>query len=508
MISSDTETVLVGERTSPYDEYLKTHAVVKDLKRKSARGAVATAVDQTANFVLRFGSTAVLARLLTPHDYGLVGMTAVITGFVAVFKDAGLTTATVQRAEISHAQVSMLFWINLLLGCAVAVILVAVSPGVAAIYREPRLTGITCALAVPFVFGGLTLQHQALLRRQMRFAALAVIDIISLSAGIAVSIVMAWSGFGYWSLAGMGITTAVANAVGVWIAMPWRPSWPQKNSGVRPLLKFGSDLLVFDVAHYFSCQADSFLIGWFWGAAPLAYYQKCYVLMMQPVQQITYPFTAVVMPALSRLQNDPSRFRRFYLGVLQLTTSISLPFVFLIVLFAREIVLLVLGPAWLESVPLFRLLAPAAALSAMGYGWGMLLIALGQTQKYRRIGIASGVIVVVSFIVGVPFGTQGVALAYSIALCLMVIPAQWIITRDTPVRLLDVFRSWLPPVVAAIVATIASLLVSKLALAAANQWLSALAAGGTFAGVYLLILMLGFGKWSFFLRILRELKQN
>ena len=113
-----------------------------------------------------------------------------------------------------------------------------------------------------------------------------------------------------------------------------------------------------------------------------------------------------------------------------------------------------LGPAWLDSVPLFRLLAPAAAVSAMGYGWGMLLIALGQTQKYRRIGIASGVIVVVSFIVGVPFGTQGVALAYSIALCLMVIPAQWIITRDTPVRLLDVFRSWLPPVVAAIVATI------------------------------------------------------
>ena len=123
MISSDTETVVVADRTSSYDECLKTHAVDEDLKRKSARGAAATGVNQAANFILRLGSTAVLARLLTPHDYGLVGMTAVITGFASMFKDAGLTSATIQRSEITHRQVSMLFWINLLLGCAIAVFL-------------------------------------------------------------------------------------------------------------------------------------------------------------------------------------------------------------------------------------------------------------------------------------------------------------------------------------------------------------------------------------------------
>src|SRR5947208_15766610 len=120
MISSDTEAVLAEKSALSYDRFLKTHAVAEDINRKSARGAAATAVNQTANFVLRFGSTAVLARILTPKDYGLVGMTAVITGFVAIFKDAGLTSATVQRAEITHQQVSMLFWINLLLGCTIA----------------------------------------------------------------------------------------------------------------------------------------------------------------------------------------------------------------------------------------------------------------------------------------------------------------------------------------------------------------------------------------------------
>ena len=299
----------------------------------------------------------------------------------------------------------------------------AISPAVAALYREPRLTGITCALAVPFVFGGLTLQHQALLRRQMRFDLLAIIEIISLTAGIGIGIVMAWRGFGYWSLVGMSITTATVNAAGVWIAMPWRPSGPQRNSGVRPLLKFGSDLLGFDMVHYFSCQADSFLIGWFWGPAPLAFYQKCYALMMQPVGQIASPFGAVIMPALSRLQNDPARFRRFYLGVLQLITSLSLPLVCLIALFAREIVLLMLGPAWLDSVPLFRLLAPAAAVTVMNYPWGMLLISLGQTRKYRITGIACAAVMVTSFLIGVPFGIRGVALAYSIAMCLVAVPS-------------------------------------------------------------------------------------
>ena len=241
---------------------------------------------------------------------------------------------------------------------------------------------------------------------------------------------------------------------------------------------------------------------------PLAYYQKCYVLMMQPVAQITGPFGAVLMPALSRLQTDPARFRRFYLGVLQLTTSLAFPLVFLIALFAPEIVLIMLGPAWLESVPLFRLLAPAAAIAVMAFPWGMLAISLGQTRKFRITGtIATGVIVS-SFLIGVPFGAKGVALGYSIAQCLMFVPLWWFTTKDTPISFGDVFRTLAPPVFAAFLAAIASLLISQLAMSGANHWISALAGAGAFGGGYLLILLVGFRKWSFFLRILKELKAS
>ena len=491
-----------------YSELLRGHTLAKDLNRKSVRAAAATAVGQAAAFVLRFGSTAVLARILTPKDYGLIAMTAVITGFVRIFKDAGLTSATIQRPEITHEQVSMLFWINLLLGCCIAVILLAISPAVAAFYGNSKLTGITCALAIPFVFDGLTLQHQALLRRQMRFDLLAVINITSMAVGVGTGITMAILHFGYWSLAGMTISAAAANAAGVWLAMPWRPGRPRRGSGVKPLLWFGSDLLAFDVVGYFARQTDSFLIGKVWGPIPLAYYQKCYVLMMQPVSQIISPFSTVIMPALSRLQTDPARFRRFYLGVLQLTTSLTLPFVFLIALFAREIVLALLGPAWLESVPLIRLLAPAAAASVMTYSWGSLLVALGQTRKYRITGTASATVTVTAFLIGVPFGVRGVALAYSISFVLQFVPFWWFITRDTPITMGDVFRDFAAPVCAAIPAAIAGLLISKVALAGANHWISALAGAGVFGGVYLLILLVGFGKWSFFLQVVEEVKRS
>jgi O-antigen/teichoic acid export membrane protein len=489
-----------------YSELLQGHTVAKDLDRKSVRGGAATALSQATTFALRFGSTAILARLLTPNDYGLVAMTAVITGFVGVFKDAGLTSATVQRANITHEQVSMLFWINLLLGCSIAAILIALSPGVAAFYGEPKLAGITCVLSIPFVFGGLALQHQALLRRQMRFSLLAIIDIASFAAGVAIGILMAWLGYGYWSLAGMSIGTAAVNAAGVWLAMPWRPGRPRRGCGIKPLLKFGGDLLGFDIVHYFSCQTDNFLVGFFWGPAPLAFYQKGYTLMMQPLQQINSPLFAVVMPALSRLQNDPARLRRFFLGILQLIASVSLPLVLFIALSAREIVLIILGPAWLECVPLFRFLAPAAGLGAMMNPWGMLLVSLGQTRKYRITGIASAAVIVISFMIGVPFGARGVALAYSISVCLLVVPTWWYITKDTPITMGDVFRTWSPPLFAATTATIASFLISKMAMADVNHWVSALTGAGIFGGVYLLILLLGFGKWRFFLRILKELR--
>ncbi len=145
-------------------EYLKA-----DLKGRSVRGGAVTMAAQGIKFFLQIGSTVVLARLLTPEDFGLIAMVTAVTGFVMMFKDMGLSMATVQRAEIDHAQISTLFWINVVLSLAFMLLTATLAPAIAWFYSEPRLTWITLALAGAFIFSGFTVQHQALLRRQMNF---------------------------------------------------------------------------------------------------------------------------------------------------------------------------------------------------------------------------------------------------------------------------------------------------------------------------------------------------
>ena len=487
------------------DSFLGTHDLSENLKRKTVRGAAVTVTAQAVRFVIRFGSTAVLARLLTPKDYGLVAMAGVFAGFVGMFKDIGLTTATMQRKDITHQQVSMLFWVNLLLGCVIALVLLVIAPAVAAFYHEPRLTAITRALSVSFVFGGLTLQHQALLRRRLQFMMLAILEIASLLCGVVVGIIMAASGYGYWSLVGLTVGTAVANAAGVWLAVPWRPGLPRRGSGTMPLLKFGSDLLVFDVVGFFARQTDMFLIGRFWGPAPLAFYEKGFNLLMQPLAQINAPLGAVIEPALARVQDDPARVRRFFLSALDIICGISLPLVLCIALFAREMVLLLLGPKWLDCVIIFRYLAPGAALGVMMYSWGWLLIGLGQTRKYRRTGLASAAVIIASFVIGLPYGPKGVAASYSCAICLLVVPTWWYVTKGTPVSVADVFRSYMPPIVACIPAAAAGLLVAPVKFSGVPHLLITLAAALSFGAVYAIVLLVGFKRWSFYRDIIREL---
>ena len=160
-------------------EHLKT-----DLKRRSLRGGATTVLGQGMKFTIQLVSTAVLARLLTPEHFGLIGMVTAVTGFATLFKDLGLSAATIQRADISHQQISTLFWVNCGIGILVAAIVAALSPVVAWFYGDPRLAPITATLALSFVFGGLTVQHEALLRRQMRFGTLVCIEILAMSGGV------------------------------------------------------------------------------------------------------------------------------------------------------------------------------------------------------------------------------------------------------------------------------------------------------------------------------------
>src|SRR5882724_3464866 len=200
----------------PNEKHLRTDHLLTDLKGRTISGAFITVAAQGAQFLLNLASIMVLARLLTPKDFGLYAMVTTVTGFLWMFQDAGLSTATVQRQKITHEQVSNLFWVNVGVGGVITLLVAASAPAVAWFYREPRLVGITLVLSANFLLASSAVQHIALLNRQMRFKVIAGIDVISMLAGYLTGIGMALREYGYWALVGANVTQVAIKLVMTW----------------------------------------------------------------------------------------------------------------------------------------------------------------------------------------------------------------------------------------------------------------------------------------------------
>jgi O-antigen/teichoic acid export membrane protein len=418
------------------EPFFGTGHLLTDLRKRSVRGAAVTLVGQSARFVMQTGSTMALARLLTPADFGLISMVSVFTAFISLFKDLGLSMATVQRDKINHAQVSTLFWINFALSCGMMLLVGVLAPLVAWFYSEPRLFWVTLALAGTFIFSGLSVQHQALLNRQMRFISLALIEISSIASGIAVAITMALKDFGYWSLVGMAGATSVTNCVLAWSFCGWRPGLPQKAAGVREMLSFGTGLTGFNVLNYFARNLDKVLIGKVWGSNSLGIYSKAYELLMLPIQQITAPVAAVAIPALSRLQNDPVEYARYYYRAVNAIGFVTIPLIFFMAAFSRELVLFVLGDQWNAVAKIFKVLAFAGLLQPVVNPVGWVFISLGQTDRQMKWALVAVPATILSFLIGLPWGPLGVAVSYTIcSLIVLTLPGLWWTFRYSPLTI-------------------------------------------------------------------------
>jgi O-antigen/teichoic acid export membrane protein len=427
------------------DEYFKTGHLKEDLGVRTVRGGAVTLVSQGATFLITLLATALMARLLTPQDYGLIGMVAIFTNFIAMFKDMGLSAATVQRPEITNAQISTLFWLNVVLSVAVMTITMALAPAVAWFYGDWRLLGITVASSVGFLFGGLSIQHEALLRRQMRFVILAAVGIISMIFGYIVGIITAWHGWKYWALISSQLAVAISNTGIVWFVCRWRPGFPKRGTGVRSMVTFGSNLTGFGIINYFSRNLDNLLIGRIWGPQQLGLYNKSYQLMMLPIDQINVPIYSVAVPALSRLADADEKYRQVYLRMLEKIAILTMPPVALMIATSDWIVQIVLGPQWSEASRIFVLLGITGLFQPIANTTGWLFMSQGRGDRLLRWGLISGPLTMASIILGMPWGAVGVAAAYAAVRVLVTDPLlYWFVGRAGPVRTIDFYRTMAP----------------------------------------------------------------
>ena len=379
-------------------------------------------------------------------------MVAIVTGFISMYKDLGLSAATIQNEEIQSEEISTLFWINVALSVALTTLTVALAPVVAWFYSEPRLTKITIVSAIPLLFGGLTVQHEALLRRQMRFGLLAVAEITALVSGILTAILLGWRGFGYWALVANQIMLNLTYAVGVWIACHWRPSLPGNLHEVRSMLRFGTNLTGFTTINYFARNMDNMLIGRFWGSEQLGLYARAYQLLLLPLDQINVPLTSVAVSALSRLNDSPERYRTAYARLVSKIAMLTMPAMALMIATSDWFILLLLGPKWIGVSRIFALLGIAGIIQPVCNTTGWLFISQNRTGDLFKWGLLGPTIVVVSIVGGLPWGAVGVAASYSITYFMIVAPLLfWFVGRKGPVKALDFYRVIAPPGCAALV---------------------------------------------------------
>jgi PST family polysaccharide transporter len=430
-------------------DYLAPDVGASGLGRRAARGTAITLIGQWAGFVLQTLSTVVLARLLTPADFGLVAGVLVVTGLAELLKDLGLGAATVQRRELTGPQLNTLFWVNAGLGVVTAAAVAASAPLVAAFYDQPAALRVTLVLAIAFLFSGISVQHQALLSRTLQFRSLTAIDLGSRAAGLVGAVALAVAGGGYWALVASPLITAIARWAALWTVCAWRPGRPRWAADMGSLLSFGGWTSGFGIVNYASRNADNALIGRYVGAADLGIYSRAYQLLLLPLQQVNMPISRVVLPTLSRLQGQPERFRRFYQTAMTAIAYVALPAVALMAVLAHEIVDVMLGPGWDEAAPLFQVLAVAGVTMTLGHANGWLYQATGHARRQAIWGVVSRTLTIAAFVAGLPWGPYGVAVAYAVSSVVLMVPGFALATRGTPVAMRHIVAAvWRPALVA------------------------------------------------------------
>lgn len=430
------------------ESYLVTDDVAADIERRTVRGGALTVVYQVGKQAVSIAETAILSRLITPADSGLINMVVIVTGFISLFNDLGLSAATIQRDRLTQAQVSALFWINVAMGVLLGIATALTAPLLAWFYAEPRLLPVTAAVAFGFVFGGLTVQHRALLKRRMRFDILVKIDIVMTVVGTAVTIGVAAllpPELRYWALVLGMLVQGPVEIVGLWLACRWRPGRPAWAGDMRSMLAFGGNLTGYRIFNYFARNIDNLLIGKLYGPASLGLYAKAYGLLLLPMRRVSQPFTTVAMPALSRLNDNPARYREFYLQMSAMICLLTMPLIAFMIGAADWIIGVVLAPEWAGVALLFALLGISGLIEPFSTTTGWLFVSQGRTREQLHWGFVNTGLMVGAIVLGMAWGPEGVAAAYGVTGLLVRTPLLfWVVGRRGPVRVRDLYRGTAP----------------------------------------------------------------
>ncbi len=400
---------------------------------------------QATRMALQIATTILLARLLTPDDFGVYAMAMPVIGLAGLLQDVGLHQAIMQKDKISKDQLNTVFWLNFLISLGVALLLVLVSPLVGRFYADPRLVGLVASFGVIVMLGSLTFGQYAMLGRDLRFRVVALIDIVCALVSFVTVIGVSYFWPSYWALWSAGLASVLCWSVLTFLVGSWRPGIPKRGGDLDGMFRFGLNIMFHNFANYASRNVDNILIGRSLGGAVLGYYDRAYKLLLYPLENLANPVTRVMVPLLSRMQGDQEGFRRAFLQSSGLVNLACIPGMAVAIACSHDLVRILLGERWLPVAPIFYWLGFAGLVQPIVNSSSWLFIAQGRSGDMVRVSVTSSLVIVAGFFIGLGWGAEGVACAYAISECFFRVPLTiYLGGRKGAVRASDLLWGILP----------------------------------------------------------------
>jgi PST family polysaccharide transporter len=396
-----------------------------ELRRLAVRGAAATISAQGLALAVQVISTVTLARLLTPADYGVVTMVSTFSYLLASCGLNGFTEVVIQFEEIDHYTASNLFWLNSAVGVCLAIAFGAAGSLLARLYEDPLVANVAAGLSVGILVVAVSVIHLALLKRAMRFPATSTNDVIGRVVSTAISILLAVRGWGYWALVAGIVAQQFSVTIGAWWLCRWVPSLPRWTGKTSASVRFALNIYARYCVCYSTQNIDNLLVGWQFNAAALGFYKKAYDLFSLSASQLIVPLHNVALAALSRLNKDPVRFKRYLANSLGLIAFVGMPASANLTLVGNNIVRLVLGPTWGEAGKIFVLFGPGIGIMLLNNTVGWIHLSIGKPNRWFYWTIFEFVVTALLFVVGLHWGPHGIAIAWSVSSWILFVPAFW-----------------------------------------------------------------------------------
>lgn len=418
--------------------------MTESLKEKTAKGLFWGGISNTLLQLLSAFFGIFLGRILSPSDYGMIGLLTIFTVVANSMQESGFTSALTNRKEFRHEDYNAVFWFSLGIGATLYVLLFFCAPLIADFYKTPELTPLARYLFLGFLISSTGTAHNAVLFRKLMVKQKAKATLTAIILSGTIGVLMALNGMAYWGMATQSILYILICNLLIWYYSPWRPTWSFNFQPIREMLPFSSKLLATNIFHYINDNIFSNILGRYYPKQEVGYYTQANKWTNMGQSTITGIINGITHPIMVEVGNDAERQRKVFRKILRFTAFLSFPSMLGLALIAPEFIIITVTEKWTNSIPIMQLLSIWGAFIPIGYIYTNLLISKNKSNILMWNTIAQSAVIISILLLFIPYGVFVMVSAYTVINILWLFVWHYYAWKQIQISLFDVIKDIAP----------------------------------------------------------------